>query len=113
MMLTLSYPIEPLLGLGSHDPYVCQYTKHRQKEKRKLTINIGNALLENLLENLGVLELFVDLADDSLGKLLLLTLTHLALVAHPRVENLLGLSSNGGALLKLVSLRLKLGGFLN
>ena len=55
----------------------------------------------------------MDLADNSVGKLLLLALANLALVAHPRVKNLLGLSSNGGALLKLVSLRLKLGGFLN
>lgn len=54
----------------------------------------------------------MDLADDSLGKLALFTLLDLTLVAHPRVEDLLGLSGEGSALLKLVSLGLKLGGFL-
>lgn len=78
----------------------------------KLTLNIGNALLEDLLQNLGVLQLLVDLADDSLSKLLLLTLTDLTLVAHPRVEDLLGLGGNSSALLELVSLSLQLSSFL-
>lgn len=78
----------------------------------KLTLNIGNALLEDLLQNLGVLQLLVDLADDSLSKLLLLTLTDLTLVAHPRVEDLLSLGGNSSALLELVSLSLQLSGFL-
>lgn len=55
----------------------------------------------------------MDLADDGLGKLTLLALLNLTLVTHPRVKNLLGLSSKGGALLKLVGLSLKLSGFLN
>ena len=79
----------------------------------KLTLNIGNALLEDLLQNLGVLQLLVDLANDSLSKLLLLTLTDLALVAHPRVENLLGLGSDRSTLLQLVGLSLQLGSFLH
>jgi hypothetical protein len=77
-----------------------------------LTLNISNALLEDLLENLGVLELLLDLADDGLGKLTLLALLNLALVADPGVEDSLGLSSKGGALLELVGLSLELGGLL-
>lgn len=77
-----------------------------------LTLNIGNALLKDLLENLGVLKLLLDLADDALGKLTLLALLNLALVANPGVENLLGLGSQSSALLKLVGLGLKLSGFL-
>lgn len=83
-----------------------------RKAGRTLTLNIRNALLEDLLQNLGVLKLLVDLADDGLGKLTLLALLNLTLVAHPRVKNLLGLRSKGSALLELVSLSLKLSGFL-
>jgi hypothetical protein len=54
----------------------------------------------------------MDLANDGLGKLALFTLLDLALVADPGVEDLLGLGSEGSALLELVSLSLKLGGFL-
>lgn len=54
----------------------------------------------------------MDLADDGLGKLALFTLLDLTFVAHPGVEDLLGLSGEGSALLELVSLSLKLGGFL-
>lgn len=79
---------------------------------RILTLNVSNALLKNLLEDLGVLELLLDLANDALGKLALLTLLDLAFVAHPRVKNLLGLGSETSALLELVSLGLELGGFL-
>jgi hypothetical protein len=78
-----------------------------------LTLNVSNALLENLLENLGVLEFLLDLANDALGKLALFALLDLALVADPGVENLLGLGSESSALLEFVGLSLKLGGFLN
>lgn len=78
----------------------------------ELTLDIGNTLLEDLLENLGALELLLDLANDSVGKLLLLTLLNLALVAHPRVKDLLSLGSEGSALFELVGLGLELGGFL-
>lgn len=77
-----------------------------------LTLNISNALLQDLLQNLGVLKLLLDLGNDGLGKLTLLALLDLVLVANPRVENLLGLGSKGGALLELVGLGLELGGFL-
>lgn len=69
-------------------------------------------MLKDLLENLGVLEFFLDLADDGLSKLTLFALLDLAFVAHPGVENLLGLGSEGGALLEFVGLSFKLGGFL-
>lgn len=76
------------------------------------TLDVGNALLEDLLERLGVLELLLDLGDDALGKFLLLALLDLALVADPRVEDGLGLGGQGGLLLELVGLRLELGGLL-
>lgn len=79
----------------------------------QLTLHIGNALGEDLLENLGALKLLLDLADDGVGKLLLLALLNLALVADPRVQNLLGLVGQGSTLLELVGLSLELGGFLN
>jgi len=75
-------------------------------------LDVGHALVEDLLEGLGVLKLLLDLGDDVLGKLLLLPLLDLALVADPRVENGLRLVSDGGLLLELESLGLKLGGLL-
>jgi hypothetical protein len=75
-------------------------------------LNVGHALVENLLKSLGVLKLLLDLGDDGLGKLLLLPLLDLALVADPRVENGLGLVSDGGLLLELERLGLELGGLL-
>lgn len=76
------------------------------------TLNISNTLLEDLLENLGVLELLLDLGDDGFGKLLLLALLNLALVADPGVEDSLGLSGDGGLLLELESLGLEPGSLL-
>jgi hypothetical protein len=84
-----------LLGLGGND-----------------LLNISNTLLEDLLEDLGVLELLLDLGDNGLSKLLLLALLDLALVSDPGFKNSLGLSSQGGLLLELESLRLKLGSLL-
>lgn len=75
-------------------------------------LDVGDALVEDLLESLGVLELLLDLGDDGLGKLLLLPLLDLALITNPRVKDLPGLVGNGSLLLKLVSLSLELGGFL-
>lgn len=83
------------------------------KTTQSLTFHISNTLLQDLLQNLGVLELLLNLAYDRLSELGLLAPLNLPLVAHPRVKNLLGLSSKGSALLELVSLSLKLSGFLN
>jgi hypothetical protein len=79
---------------------------------RYLTLNLGHALLEDLLQDLGVLQLLLHLGDDGLGKLLLLARLDLALVTDPRVEDSLGLSGQSGLLLELVSLRLELGSLL-
>lgn len=76
------------------------------------TLNVGNALLEDLLEDLGVLELLLNLGDDRLSELLLLSLLDLALVSDPGVKDALGLGGQGGLLLELESLSLELGGFL-
>lgn len=82
------------------------------EQSRGLTLNLGHALLENLLQGLGVLQLLLDLGNNRLGKLLLLALLDLTLITNPRVENGLGLSGKGGLLLELVSLSLKLGSLL-
>jgi hypothetical protein len=83
-----------------------------QWRAHKLTLNIGNALLKDLVEGLGVLELLLDLGNDALGKLLLLADLDLALVADPGVKNSLGLSRKSSLLLGLVGLGLELGGLL-
>lgn len=79
---------------------------------RGRTLNVKDALLENVLKGLGVLELLLDLGNDGLRKLLLLALLDLSLVTHPRVENALGLSGKGGGLLQLENLGLNLGSLL-
>ncbi|KAK1240885.1 hypothetical protein MKX07_006318 [Trichoderma sp. CBMAI-0711] len=84
---------------------------HRGKRGQR-TLDIGHALLQNLLQDLGVLELLLDLGDDGGGQLLLLALLDLALVADPGVEDGLGLGGKGGLLLELESLGLELGSLL-
>ena len=76
------------------------------------TLDISDGLVEDGLEGLGALELLLDLGDDGLGELALLPLLDLALVADPRVEDVLGLVRDGGLLLELESLSLELGGLL-
>lgn len=76
-------------------------------------LDIGNGLVEDLLEGLGVLELLADLGNDGVGELLLLAGLDGTLVADPGVEDGLGLVSEVDLLLELVSLGLELGGFLN
>ena len=75
-------------------------------------LDIGNGLVEDLLEGLGVLELLADLGNDGVGELLLLAGLDGTLVADPGVEDGLGLVSEVDLLLELVSLGLELGGFL-
>ena len=77
------------------------------------TLDLSDALVKDLLERLGALELLLDLGDDARRELLLLALLHLALVTNPRVEDGLGLGSEGGLLLELEGLGLNLGGFLD
>jgi hypothetical protein len=81
-------------------------------DRRQLTLNVGNALLKDLVEGLGVLELLLDLGNDALGKLLLLADLDLALVADPGVKDSLGLSRKSSLLLGLVGLGLELGSLL-
>jgi hypothetical protein len=80
--------------------------------EESLTLNICYALLENLLEHLGVLQLLLHLGDNIVGQLLLLTLLDLTLIADPRVQDRLSLSSQRSLLFKLVCLGLKLGSLL-
>lgn len=93
-------------------PAIVSKKMKRVPTQGELTLDIGNTLLKDLLQDLGVLKLLLDLADDGLGKLALLALLDLALVAHPGLQNLLGLGGQSSALLELVGLGLKLGGFL-
>lgn len=76
------------------------------------TLDISHALRQDLLQDLGVLQLLLDLGDDGIGQLLLLALLDLALITDPGVQDGLGLGSQGGLLLQLIGLSLELGGFL-
>lgn len=76
------------------------------------TLNISHTLGQDLLQDLGVLQLLLHLGDDSLGKLLLLALLDLALVADPGVQDSFSLGGKGSPLLQLVSLSLELGSLL-
>lgn len=76
-------------------------------------LDVGNGLVEDLLEGLGVLELLANLGNDGVGELLLLTGLDGTLVADPGVEDGLGLVGEVDLLLELVSLGLELGGFLS
>lgn len=51
--------------------------------RRKLTLNIPDALVKNLLEHLGVIQLGLNLGNDGLSKLLLLSLLDTLLVSNP------------------------------
>ena len=78
----------------------------------KRTLNVSDTLVKNLLEGLGVGVILLNLGNDGLGKLALLPLLDLALVADPRVEHRLGLGGNGSLLLELKGLGLELGSLL-
>jgi len=73
---------------------------------QELTLNIRHALLQNLVQHLGVLQLLLHLGNDSLGELLLLALLDLTLVANPRIQNVLGLGGQRRALFQLIGLSL-------
>jgi hypothetical protein len=83
-----------------------------QIKRSERTLDVSDALVQDLLEGARVLQLLLNLGDDRLGKLALLPLLDLALVADPRIENSLGLERNGGLLLELESLSLELGSLL-
>ena len=85
---------------------------HTKTQHIKLTLNIRDTLIKDLLEHLGVLKLLLNLGNDVLSELTLLPDLDLALIADPRVQNSLCLSSKSGLLLELESLSLKLCGFL-
>lgn len=78
----------------------------------KLTLDLLDALKQDLLKGLGVFKVLLDLGNDGLSKLLLLLLLDLGLVADPGVKDALGLLDKLSALLELKGLSLQLGGFL-
>lgn len=82
---------------------------NRQGER---TLDISHALRQDLLQDLGVLQLLLDLGNNGVGQLLLLALLDLTLVADPGVQDGLGLCSQGGLLLQLVGLSLEPRGLL-
>lgn len=63
------------------------------------TLNIRNALVKNLLEDLGVLQILLDLGNDGFGEFTLLPLLDTLLVANPGVEDGLGFGGERGLLL--------------
>lgn len=93
-------------------PIDCQTLIVVITSRRQLTLHISNALVKDLLQELGVLELLLDLGDDGFGELTLLLLLDLSLVADPRVKDSLSLGGDGGLLLQLVGPGLKVRGFL-
>lgn len=76
------------------------------------TLDISHALRQDLLQDLGVLQLLLDLGNDGISQLLLLALLDLALVTDPRVQDGLGLGGQGCLLLQLVGLGLEPCGLL-
>jgi hypothetical protein len=74
--------------------------------------DVVEGLFEDLLLELGVFDFLLDLRDDGGSEFLLFTLTHLALVSDPRVEDGLGLVGEVNLLLELEALGLELGGLL-
>lgn len=76
------------------------------------TLDISHALRQDLLQDLGVLQLLLDLGNDGISQLLLLALLYLALVTDPRVQDGLGLGGQGCLLLQLVGLSLEPCGLL-
>lgn len=101
-----------LLGLGRDDLCTALARPLRPRIQGR-TLDVGNTLLQNLLQDPGALELLLHLGDDALRELPLLALLDLALVADPRLEDRLCLGGEGGLLLELVGLVLELGGFLH
>lgn len=83
-----------------------------QRANSQLTLDVRNALLQNLIENFGVLELLLDLGNDRVGQFLLLLCLDLTFVTNPRVEDGLGLGGDVGLLLELKGLGLELSGLL-
>lgn len=77
------------------------------------TFNVSNALLQNLLEDFGILELFRNLGNDGVCKLFLLSGFDLAFVPYPRVEDSFCFCCQRRLLLQLKGLRLELGRFLS
>ena len=86
--------------------------QHSHLSLGKDLLDISNGLSKNLLLELVVTELLVNLGNDGLSKSLLLSLSDLGLVSHPRVKNRLGLSSKVNLLLKDESLSLELSSLL-
>lgn len=85
-----------LLGLASHQ-----------------LLHIDNTLLEDLLEDLGILKFLCDLGNDAVGEFLLLALLDLAFVTDPAVKNGFGFGGDGGFLFEFKGLGFELGGFLD
>lgn len=78
----------------------------------RLTLYILHTLIQNALQDFRVFQLLLDLTDDAVGQLPLLSGLNLPFIPHPGVENTLGLCSQSGLLLHLVCLSLESRGFL-
>lgn len=78
----------------------------------KHTFHISNALTQDGLHILRVLQLFSHFRNHTLRQLLLPPVLHLALISHPAVQHGLGFMGEGGFLLELKGLGFEVGGFL-
>src|ERR1700743_973116 len=74
------------------------------EKKKRITFDVLDALIQDLLEHLGVRQLLLDLCNDAVGQLLLLPLLDRLLVSDPRIEDCLSLAGNRRLLLQLKSL---------
>jgi len=52
-----------------------------KRKENSLTLDVGNALIQDLLQHFGVLKLLLDLGDNAIGELSLLSLLHLTFIS--------------------------------
>ena len=82
------------------------------RQEGSLTLDFHHALLQDLVEDLGILKLFLNFGNHRFGQFLLLSCSYLTFVADPAIENSLGFCGERRLLLKLVCLGLELSRFL-
>jgi len=75
-------------------------------------LDVCHTLLQDLLQELGVLQLLADLGNNAVGQFPLLSHLNLTLVSYPAVENGLCFGGKGSLLFEFESLSFEFGGFL-
>lgn len=90
-----------------HQPHV-----PRENGRFQLTLNLSNGGIDNILLRLFVLEARKDLGNNGLGKVGLLALLLLLLIADPAIKHALQLCRNNHFLLLNERLRFEFSGLL-